>query len=312
MTLEPRTAETVFPPHPLKAATLMLVSAICFGLMAVVIRLASAQLHAFEIAFFRTFFGLLFTIPLILRSGSDVFKTNKLGFYFIRCAIGTVSMLAGFWALVHLPLSQAVAISYSTPLFVTIGAVLVLHEVVRARRWSAVAIGFVGVLIILRPWHHDFSFAMLIALLSAAASGVVAISIKFLTRTEKPDTIVFYSTLIWVPLTLIPALFFWQWPQADIWPWVILSGFLGTLGHVFWTRAFQLGDVSALTPISFMQLPVVALFAWILFDERMDQYTAIGACIIFASNVYIAHREAQIAKLNRVDKRINAQTRADQ
>ena len=130
--------------QPLRAALLMLGSTVFFALMAVAIRLASATLHTFEIAFFRNFFGLIAALPLLLRHGPDLLRTTQLPRYLFRCVIGAVSMMAGFWAIGHLPLAQAVALSYSTPIFVTIAAVIFLHEQVRARRWAAVALGFVG------------------------------------------------------------------------------------------------------------------------------------------------------------------------
>lgn len=273
----------------------MLASACLFGCMAVVIRLASAQLHPFEIAFFRNLFGLLFALPLLVRHGTGLLRTSKLPLYFFRSAIGIVSMLCGFWAIVNLPLAQAVSLSYSTPLFVTIGAVLVLGEVVRARRWTAVALGFVGVILILQP-GADFSPGVLVALLAAALSAAVAISIKFLSRTEKPDAIVLYTTLLWVPLSLIPAIWVWENPQGITWLWIVLAGFFGTAGHMCWARALQLGDASMLTPISFLQVPIVATAGYLLFDEHLDAWIIVGAGIIFVANAYIAHREAQLAR----------------
>ena len=287
-----------------RAVLLMIASAIIFGLMAITIRYASKQLHPFEIAFFRNLFGFLFALPILFRYGPSILKTEKLPLYFMRCVIGIVSMLAGFWAIVHLPLAQAIALSYSTPLFVTIGAVLVLGEIVRARRWTAVLVGFLGVMIIVRPFDHAFTFGTLVALLAAAMSASVAISIKFLSRTERPDAIVLYTTMIWVPLSLVPALFYWEWPNLESWGWVMLAGLFGTTAHMCWTRALKLGDASALTPISFMQLPVVAVLAYVLFGEKLDRWTAIGSAIIFLSNVYIARREAQIARRTVTDPEI--------
>lgn len=273
----------------------MFASACLFGCMAVVIRLASAQLHPFEIAFFRNLFGLVFALPLLLRHGPGLLRTSKLPLYFFRSTIGIVSMLCGFWAIVNLPLAQAVSLSYSTPLFVTIGAVLVLGEVVRARRWTAVALGFVGVILILQP-GAGFSPGVLVALLAAALSAAVAISIKFLSRTEKPDAIVLYTTLLWVPLSLLPALWVWENPQGITWLWIVLAGFFGTAGHMCWARALKLGDASMLTPISFLQVPIVASAGYLLFDERLDAWIGVGAAVIFSANVYIAHREAQLAR----------------
>ena len=140
-----------------KAALLMLGSALFFGLMAVAIRLASKTLHTFEIAFFRNFFGLLAATPLLLRHGTQILRTTQFPRYIFRCVIGVLGMFAGFWAIGHLPLAQAVSLSYSTPLFVTIAAVWMLGEQVRARRWIAVFVGFVGVLVIVRPGSSNFS-----------------------------------------------------------------------------------------------------------------------------------------------------------
>ena len=282
-------------PH-VRAALLMLGSTLLFGLMTIAIRLASATLHTFEIAFFRNFFGLVAAAPLVLRHGPDLLRTSQLPRYLFRCAVGVVSMLAGFWAIGHLPLAQAVALSYSTPIFVTIAAVLFLHEQVRARRWAAVALGFIGVLIIVRPGSAGFSAGTLVALAAAVLSGIVSIQIKQLSRVDPADRIVVFTTLLWVPMSLLPALTVWRWPEGIAWAWVIAAGFLGTGGHMLWTRALKLGDVSALTPISFMQLPLVALAGWWLFQEPVDRWTATGAAIIFAANAYIAHREAVLAR----------------
>jgi drug/metabolite transporter (DMT)-like permease len=280
----------------LRAALLMLGSTMLFGLMTIAIRLASETLHTFEIAFFRNFFGLIAALPLLLRHGPGLLKTTQWPRYLFRCAIGVVSMLCGFWAIGHLPLAQAVALSYSTPIFVTIAAVVFLHEQVRARRWAAVALGFVGVMIIVRPGTAGFSAGTLVALAAAVLSGIVSIQIKQLSKVEPADRIVLLTTLLWVPMSLLPALTVWEWPRGIAWVWVIAAGFLGTGGHMLWTRALKLGDVSALTPISFMQLPIVAIAGWLLFQERLDRWTAIGAGVIFAANAYIAHREARLAR----------------
>jgi drug/metabolite transporter (DMT)-like permease len=294
------------PRDAVTATLLMLASAVLFGMMAITIRYASSELHPFEIAFFRNLFGLMFALPLLIRAGPGLLQTSKLPLYLMRCAIGMVSMLCGFWAIVNLPLAQAVALSYSTPLFVTIGAVLVLHEVVRARRWTAVLIGFIGVLVIVRPGSEGFTAGSLVAVTAAVFSASVAISIKFLSRTEPADAIVLFTTMIWVPMSLLPALFYWTWPSAAGWGWVMLAGFFGTAAHMCWTRAFKLGDASALTPLSFVQLPIVAVLAWLLFGEALDRYTAIGAAIIFASSFYIARREAKLARRTVTDREIGS------
>ena len=291
-----------------RAVGLMVASTVIFGCMAVCIRLASKQLHPFEIAFFRNFFGFIFILPMLFRHGPSLLRTRKLPLYLMRCLIGIVSMLAGFWAIVNLPLAQAIALSYSTPLFVTIGAVLVLGEIVRARRWTAVLVGFLGVVLIVRPGSDAFTAGSLVALMAAVASASVAISIKFLSRTEHPDAIVLYTTMLWVPMSLVPALFVWEMPVGITWLWIILAGLLGTSAHMFWTRALKLGDASMLTPISFLQILVVAVFGYFLFGEALDRWPVLGAAIIFGSNVYIARRESRLARQAVTDPEINPET----
>ncbi|GAB6196990.1 DMT family transporter [Lysobacter xanthus] len=286
------------PPHStvMRAALLMLASTVFFGLMAVAIRLASSSLHAFEIAFFRNLFGVVAALPLLVRHGPGLLRTTQLPRYVVRCVIGIGSMLASFWAIAHLPLSQSIALTYSTPLFVTVLAVWFLGEQVRLRRWLAVLVGFIGVIVIVRPGTAGFSFASLVALAAAVLSGIVSIQIKQLSATEPADRIVLWTTMLWVPMSLVPALAVWTWPQGWAWAWVAAAGLMGTSGHMLWTRALKIGDVSALTPISFMQLPVVSAAAYFLFDEKVDRYTVAGALVIFGANAYIAHREAQLAR----------------
>ena len=274
----------------------MAASAALFGFMVVALRLATAEVSSFEAAFFRSLFGLVFSLPLLIRPGIALLRTSNFRLYLMRGAFGALAMLTGFWAVAHLPLAQAVSISYTAPLFVTIGAVLVLGEMVHLRRWTAVIAGFAGVLIIMRPGAAQFSVDTFVALASAAFSAGSYISIKFMSRTEPADAVVIYMNVVIVPLALIPALWFWSWPDAIGWFWLLATGLFGTLGQVCMTRAYQAGDVSALIPLNFVQLPVVAICAYFLFGQKLDAATAIGAAIIVGANIYIARREARLAR----------------
>ncbi len=275
---------------------MMIASACFFGVMAIVIRIVSRDLHPFEIAFFRSLFGAVVALPLLGRAGLRTLYTDRLGFYVVRCAIGTASMLASFWAIAHLPLAQAIALSYSSPLFVTIGAVIFLGEIVRMRRWSAVIVGFLGVLVIVRPGTDGFTAASLVAVFSAAMTGIVTISIKHLSRSDPVNTIVLLTTLLWVPLSLPAALLVWQTPPTHLWPWLVLAGVLGTGGQYFWTHALRIADASSLAPFSYLQLLIVAALAWLLFGEDVNRYTALGTAIVIGSGLYIMRREAKVAR----------------
>jgi len=278
-----------------RAALLMLGSTLSFAMMALAIRYATATVPTTEIAFFRNLFGLLALLPLILRRGAGLPRTRNVGLYLARTAIGLASMLCGFWAVGHLPLAQAISLSYATPLFVTIGAVLWLGETVRIRRWMAVAAGFAGVLVILRP-GTGFTPGMMVALMGALFAGIVAIQIKQLSRFDSPDTVVFFTYVFWVPMSLLPALLQWVWPSPTAWLWLVATGVMGTFGQLLWTRALALGEVSALQPISFVQLPVLVAFGWWLFGETIDAWTLAGAAIVLGANGYIAHRETMLLR----------------
>lgn len=293
----------------LRAALLMLASTVGFGLMAICIRLASQTEPVAEIAFFRNLFGLLALLPVLvwpaLRGGDGVghlrgvLRTTQLRRYFVRCLIGVVSMWMGFWSIANLPLSQAIALAYSSPIFVTIAAVLMLGETVRLRRWLAVIAGFIGVLVIVRPWSQAFSLGSLVAVAAALITAIVAIQIKQLSREDGSDTIVLWTYLFWVPMSLLPAWWVWHPPQGIAWLWLLLSGVLGTVGQLLWTRALKLGEVSALTPISFVQLVIVTIAGWLWFGETLDRWTLAGAAIIFSATFYIARREAMLARQHR-------------
>ena len=194
----------------------MLLSTVGFALMAVTIRLASQTEPTWEVAFFRNVFGLLTLLavlaPRVLRAPSPAvaargtLRTRQLPRYLLRSAIGVMSMFCNFWAVKHLPLAQAIALVYSSPIFVTVAAIFMLGEKVRLRRWLAVILGFIGVLIIVRPWSNAFSFAALVAVAAAAFNGLVAVQIKQLAAVDEPDTIVLWTYLFWVPMSMLPAL----------------------------------------------------------------------------------------------------------
>ena len=178
-----------------------------------------------------------------------------------------------------------------------VGAALILHEVVRGRRWAAVAIGFAGVLIVLRPGAAAFAPEAGLVLLSALASAAVVLMVKRLTLGESTTTIVFYQSLFLTALSLAPALLFWQPPSLASLLQVALIGALGTITWLCFTRAFALADASAVMPLEFLKLPFTASLAHLLFAQVPSIWTWIGGGIIFASTFYIARREVQVTRV---------------
>jgi drug/metabolite transporter (DMT)-like permease len=286
-----------------RAALWILLSGICSVMMNVLIRIAAQSMHPFEVAFFRCFFGLVLLVPWILRSGPALLRSRNKSFYLLRAGVGLLSMATWFYGITLVPLATATAVNFTAPLFATAAAALILHEDVRLRRWSAVVLGFVGVLVIMRPGTERLDANLLILLISAATAAMNNITVKFLARTEPPARIVAYFMIYLTPLSLIPALFVWQWPAASTLGALIGLGGLGTIAHISVARALAAADASACAPFEFVRLPFAALIGFVWFGEVTDLWTWIGAAIIAGSSIYVAHREARLARIGRPGER---------
>jgi drug/metabolite transporter (DMT)-like permease len=283
-----------------RAALWIVLSGVCAVTMNVLIRIAAQAMHPFEVAFFRCLFGLVLLLPWIVRSGPALFRSRNSGFYLLRAGVGLVSMATWFYGITVVPLATATAVNFTAPLFATLAAALVLHEDVRLRRWSAVVLGFVGVLVIMRPGSERLDANLLILLLSAATAAMNNITVKFLARSgEPPSRIVAFFMIYLTPLSLIPALFVWRWPDPSTFGALIGLGCLGTIAHISVARALAAADASACAPFEFARLPFAALIGFLWFGEVTDFWTWVGAAIIAVSSIYVAHREARLARLGR-------------
>ncbi len=289
------------PAAILVAGAWMICAGAGFAAMIGMIRhVAESGVHPFEIAFFRNFFGLVAMAPWIAGAGPPALRTDRHPLYTLRAVAGVVSMLAWFSAVSLMPITEAVALSFTAPFFTTILAALVLGEIVRLRRWTAVAVGFLGALVILRPQDTGIgAFEAARVLVSAATQAASAICIKALSRTESPNAIVAYMVIYLTPMSLVPALFFWTWPSWGQLGWLALLGIAATLAHQCYTRAVRIADASAIASFDFARLVFVALIGWFVFGQRSDVWTWIGAAVILASGVYIADREARASRTQR-------------
>ncbi|RMD65297.1 MAG: DMT family transporter, partial [Alphaproteobacteria bacterium] len=271
-------------------------AAACFAVMNVLIRLAAAELHPFEIAFLRNVFALSAMLPWLMRAGWGGLRTQRLKFHLWRGLSGVIAMLCWFTSVASLPLSEAVALNFTVPLFATAAAAIFLGEVVRARRWAATMIGFLGVLIILRPGFAEFTPLMALPIIAALFMAVSVTIVKALSRTEDPSAIVLYQNLVLTPLSLVPALLVWRWPSALTLLITAGIGLVAAMAHILLTRAYTKADASAIIPFDYARLPFIAALAYVLFGEIADMWTWIGAAVIAGSSVYIARREAIVAR----------------
>lgn len=251
-------------------------------------------LHPIELAFFRNVFGVVALAPVIARMGLGVFRTDRLKLHMIRALCQSVGMMCFFTALTLLPLAQINALSFSAPLFATLMAVIVLRERIRARRMSALLVGFAGVMIVLQPWNEGFDLNALLVIGSSFTWAIAMTMIKSLSRTESAVTITLYAGVFLVPLTGIPMLFVWTEPTLTQLAWLLGIGIVATAGHVAFAQAFKIAEMSAVLPLDFLRLIWASTVGFFLFAETPPFMTLIGGAVIFASACYIGIREAQL------------------
>lgn len=282
-------------PAPVRGALWMIAACTLLGSMNVLVRYLSQELPVLEIVFFRNLGQLVFMLPWLVGNGLAAARTRRLGMQIGRAGVSLFSMIVWFTALSLMPVAEATALSFASPLFATLGAALILGETVRARRWTATTIGFLGALVILRPGLAGFSWSALLALGAAASFAGSTLILKSLSRTDPPSVCVFYMALLLTPVSLVPALFVWETPGLDLIGWLVVLGALAMFGHQALTRAYAAADASAVAPFDFFRLPVAAAIAYLAFGEAVGAWTWFGAAVIFCSSATLARREAGLA-----------------
>jgi drug/metabolite transporter (DMT)-like permease len=279
-----------------KGALYMTLAAFFFSLLSTLVRIASADLPPLEVAFFRNLFALAAMLPWLLSSGFPGLETRHISLHLTRAVIGVLAMGLWFTSLALVPLADAVALSFTLPLFIVAGAGAILGEKVGLRRWSATAIGFLGMLVILRPGFAVVSPVMALPVATAAFWATSGLILKHMSATVRAGTSVLYMNLLMTPLSLVPAVFVWRWPHWEDFFVLAAIGLLATLAHLALARALAVADASAIAPFDYVRLPFVALLAFLLFAEVAEVWTWIGAAIIAGSAIYVARRESVLAK----------------
>ena len=276
-----------------KAIILNILSIVFFSIMVIFVRKASENLHILEVVFFRNLLAFIVMLPILKSTGLAAIKMNNTKLFFMRGFFGAIGMLAGFTCLTLIPLAQATAITFSKPIFITIGATIFLGEIIKARRIAAIILGIIGMLIIVQPGVNSFSFGIMLAIIAALAHSLSALIVKKLTLTDTPQAIITWMVIILIPITFIPAVPVWQWPSFETWLYLWGIAIVGTLAHFSWTKSYSMAEITSLEPIEFIKLPIIALFAWMIFSEIPGIWTWVGGLIIFMSTIYISRREAK-------------------
>ena len=279
-----------------RGALWMIASGVGFSVMAVGIKLLGHRLENFQIGFFRVVIGFVAILPFVAGSGLTRLRTRHHGVHFVRAVFGLLAMYCSYYAIARMPLADYTGLSFTKPLFATLLAIAILGETVRWRRWTATLVGFLGVLIMVRPGAGTFQPASLAALTDSFSVAFLVTLVKRLPATETPLTMLFYFGLFATVMSIGPAIYSWQWPTILEWLLLIGVGVLGALSQMFWIRAFRAGEASAVAPFDYLRLPIATTIGFVGFSELPTVWTFVGAIVIIASTLYIAHRESQLRK----------------
>jgi drug/metabolite transporter (DMT)-like permease len=254
--------------------------------VAVAGREAAREINVFQIMEIRTVAGLLMLYPLIrLYGGFATLKTSRPMAHIARNLIHYAAQLGWFFSLTLIPLGQVVSIEFTMPIWTAILAASFLGERMTIWKISAIALGLVGVLVIVRPATGEINPGQLIAFAAAVGFGTSVAMMKSLTRTEAAVSIVFWMMVIQSTVGLLPSLYVWKWPSLYVWFCAIMVAFSGTFSHFCMARAMSHADATIVLPMDFLRVPLSAAAGWLLYSERLDMFTVLGAALILTGNL---------------------------
>ena len=291
-------------PGAVRGVLWMLISSLFYALIYVVVRALSETFDVNQIVFFRAVLGSAFMLPWLFTVGISALRTSKLGLYLWRMFFSYIGAVAWMYGIAGMPLADANALMFTMPLFTLVLAAIMLSERPGLHRWSATVVGFAGALIILRPGVIDISLAAIATLFAAAAFSAALIGSKKLTATENPNAMVFYLYTLMIPGAAIGAYFNWTPPGVDDVPLLFALGLCTVGAQQCQTRAFRAAPASLVVIVNYVQLPLIALLGWMIFDQSTNLFTWMGAAVICLSTYYVSYREGRRAaeKNNKNDK----------
>lgn len=290
-TSAPRTAQ-----HAGLGIAFRVIATGCFATLAAVVKWCGDQgVPVLETVFFRNAFAFVPVGIYIWRTtGFGVLKTNRPMAHLTRSGVGLVGMVCGFTAVTLLPLTEATALAFASPLFMTALSAPLLGERVGRHRWAAVAVGFLGVLIMVRPDATDMNVVGVgFALAGALGAALAMIAIREISRTEPGPAIVFYFTLAGTVLGLCSAPFGWVIPNLLTLGVLIVGGLIGGVGQLFLTESFRRAPVAVVAPFEYTQLVWATIIGFLIWAEVPSAFTLAGAAVVAASGLYILYRETR-------------------
>jgi drug/metabolite transporter (DMT)-like permease len=254
--------------------------------VAVAGREAVRELNVFQVMEIRSVLGLVILYPLVRSSGGfAAMKTLRPLQHVGRNLVHYGAQLGWFYALTLIPLGQVVSIEFTMPIWTAILAASFLGEHMSAGKVAAIVLGLIGVIVIVRPETGAINPGQLIALAAAVGFGISVAMMKSLTRTEKTLAIIFWMLVIQSAAGFFPALYVWRWPSPAVLGWTAVIAFCGTFSHYCMARAMLHADATVVLPMDFLRVPLTALAGWLIYSERLDMLTVLGAALILTGNL---------------------------
>jgi drug/metabolite transporter (DMT)-like permease len=279
-------------PLVARGAALLLLAELFFVLMGTQVRVASQGLDNEMVVFFRNLFGLQILLPLLYQHGLAGLKTRRKRLHLLRGLAGLSAMYCFFYAIANLPLANAMILKMTAPLFIPLIAWLWLKEQLNGTILVTVVIGFVGVALIVKPDFDGMDQVALVALAGGFFAAIAKTTVRRLTTTEKPATIVFYFALVGLVVSSIPAWLAWQTPDLLQLGHLLLVGMAAAGGQYFMTRAYSIAPASQISHYSYSSILYASLIGWLLWDEWMDGWAWFGAALIVLSGMLLLRNKA--------------------
>ena len=279
------------PPNS-QAALLILANAILMAFLVLVVRRVGETVPTMMIVFFRNFFGLLIVLPVALVY-LNTMRTKALDLHLWRGGLTVASMAAYYWSYSHLMLAETTALVFTMPLFLIVVSAVALGEKVRWRRTTATVIGFIGVLVIVRP-GADFEWGLLAPLSVGLIDAVVGLLVRQAALRDRLLTVMVYMSFCTLAFAALPAAIEWQTPTLHEAGLLFVIAAISTLSQIFTVTAWRVGEATAVAPVNYVQILVIAISGYLAYGEVPSIWTALGATIIAASTFYIVRRESQL------------------
>ncbi len=278
----------------LKAVAWMSGALVSFMAMALGGREAAGELNTFQILFFRSLVGLLLISALLTINGWAQVKTYQIGLHLIRNLAHFGGQFGWFYGIAFISLAEVFAIEFTVPIWTAIAAWLILGERLTRLRITAIVLGFVGVMIILRPGTELISIAAVAVLAGAFGFAISHTLTKKLTHGNTPLCILFYMTVVQLPLGFVPSLENWLWPSTYTWGWLVVLSITALSAHYCMARAFKLADATVVVPMDFLRLPLIALVGFAFYNEAIDLWLVLGAAVILSGTLFNIHGETRV------------------